>query len=47
MAGWRHRLNAHEFEQTQGDSEGQESLSCCSPQCHRVGSDLGTEQLMR
>ena len=21
MAGWHHRLNAHEFEQTPGDSE--------------------------
>ena len=31
MAGWRHRLNAHECEQTQGDSEGQGSLPCCSP----------------
>ena len=31
MVGWRHRLNGHEFEQTQGDSEGQESLVCCSP----------------
>ena len=26
MAGWRHRLNGHEFEQTRGDSEGQRSL---------------------
>ena len=23
--GWHHRLNGHEFEQTQGDSEGQEA----------------------
>ena len=22
MIGWHHRLNGHEFEQTQGDSEG-------------------------
>jgi len=29
--GWHHRLNGHEFEQTPGDSEGQESLACCSP----------------
>ena len=29
--GWHHRLNRHEFEQTQGDSEGQGSLECCSP----------------
>ena len=30
MVGWHHWLNGHEFEQTQGDSEGQESLVCCS-----------------
>ena len=32
MVGWHNLLNAHEFEQTPGDSEGQESLLCCSPQ---------------
>ena len=26
MVGWHHRLNGHEFEQTQGDNEGQGSL---------------------
>ena len=26
MIGWHHRLNAHEFEQTLGDSGGQGSL---------------------
>ena len=31
MAGWHHRLNGHEFEQSVGDSEGQGSLACCSP----------------
>ena len=31
MAGWPRQLNGHEFEQTPGDSEGQGSLSCCSP----------------
>ena len=35
MAGWHHRLNAHEFEQTPGDSEGQGSLACCSPWGHK------------
>ena len=25
MFGWHHWLNGHEFEQTQGDSEGQEA----------------------
>ena len=29
MVGWHHQLNR--FEQTQGDSEGQGSLVCCSP----------------
>ena len=32
MVGWHHRLNGHEFEQILGDSEGQGSLACCSPQ---------------
>ena len=31
MVGGDHRLNGYEFEQTLGDSEGQESLVCCSP----------------
>ena len=31
MVGWLHRPNEHEFEQTLGDSEGQESLVCYSP----------------
>ena len=30
MAGWHHWVNGHEFEQAQGDSEGQGSLACCS-----------------
>ena len=30
MIGWHHQINGHEFEQTQGDSEGQGSLACCS-----------------
>ena len=43
MVGWRHRLNGHEFEQTQRDSEGQGSLVCCSPWgCRESGR---TEQL--
>ena len=29
------RLNGHEVEQTQGDSEGQESLVHCSPWGHK------------
>ena len=27
MIGWHHCLNGHEFEQTQGDREGQRSLT--------------------
>ena len=30
MVGWHHWLSEHEFEQTQGDSEGQGSLACYS-----------------
>ena len=35
MAGWHHRLNGHEFEQTLGDGEGQGSLVCYSPWGHK------------
>ena len=31
MVGWHHQDNGNEFEQTQGDGEGQGSLVCCSP----------------
>ena len=31
IAGWHHRLNGPESEQTLGDSEGQGGLVCCSP----------------
>ena len=31
MAGWHHRLNGYEFEQTLGDGEGQGRLVCYSP----------------
>ena len=31
VTGWHQQLSGHEFEQTPGDSEGQESLECCSP----------------
>ena len=30
MVGWHHCLSGHEFGQTQGDSDGQRSLACCS-----------------
>ena len=42
--GWHHQLNRHESEQTLVHSEGQGSVSCCSPWGHRVGHDLATEQ---
>ena len=35
MDGWHQRLNGHEFEQTLGDSERQESLVWCSPWGHK------------
>ena len=34
VGGWHHWLNGQEFEQALGDSEGQGSLACCSPQGH-------------
>ena len=45
MVGWHHWLNRHEFEQTQGDSEGQGGLACCSQSMgwQRVGHDWVTE----
>ena len=35
MVAWHHKLNGHELEQAQGDSEGQGSLTCCSPWGHK------------
>ena len=35
MVGWHHQFNGQEYEQTPGDSEGQESLACCSPGGHK------------
>ena len=43
MAGWHHRLDAHEFEQAPAVGDGQGSLACCSPQ-GRKESDM-TERL--
>ena len=36
MVGWHHQLDAHEFEQAPGVSEGQGGLVCRSPWCRRV-----------
>ena len=41
--GWHHKLHGHEFEQVQGDGEGQGTLVCCSSWGHKE-SDM-TEQL--
>ena len=35
MVGWHHWLNAHEFEQALGVSDGQGGLACCSPWGHK------------
>ena len=35
MVAWHHRLNGHKCQQIPGDTEGQQSLACCSPQCCR------------
>ena len=43
MVGWYHQLNGHKFEQTLRVDEGQGSLVCCNPWCHKE-SDM-TEQL--
>ena len=43
MAGWHHRLNEHEFEQTLGAGDGQGGLVCCDSR-GRKESDT-TEQL--
>ena len=43
MAEWHHGFSGHEFEQTQGDSEGQGSLACCSSWGHKESNT--SEQL--
>ena len=40
MVGWHH----HEFEQTQGNSEGQEVWCAAVPGSQRVGQDLVTQR---
>ena len=44
MVGWHHSLKEHEFEQTLGNSEEQESLACCVPWSRRVRHNLVTKQ---
>ena len=36
IVGWHHQLNGHDFEQVLGDGEGQGSLACYSPWCHKA-----------
>ena len=45
MVGWHHRLNTHEFVQTQRDSEGQGKSGVCvqSNGSQRAGHNLATE----
>ena len=35
VVGWRHRLDAYEFEQAPGVGDGQGGLACCGPWGHR------------
>ena len=42
--GWHHQLNGHEFENIQGDSEGQGSLVFCSPWGHKESDMTVTQQ---
>ena len=47
MVGCHHQLNGHEFEQTQGDSEGQGSRKDCllqSMEWQRVRHNFMTKQ---
>ena len=43
MAGWRHRLDGHEFEWTPGVGDGQGGLACCGSWGHRVRPNWVTE----
>ena len=42
-AEWHHQLDGHEFKQVSGVSDGQGSLTCCSPLGHKVRHDWVTE----
>ena len=41
MVVWNHRLDGHEFQQTPGIDDGQESLLCCSPWGHKESGMTG------
>ena len=40
MVGWHHWLDGHEFEQAPGVGDGQGSLVCCSPWCHKESDTI-------
>ena len=40
MVRVHHRLNGHEFERTQGDSEGQGSLECYGSRGHKESDSI-------
>ena len=44
MVQWYHQHNAHEFEQTVGDSEEQGSLASCSPWSCKESDTIGSVQ---
>ena len=44
MFVWHHQLNGHESEQTLRDSEGQDTLVCCSPRGHKQSDKASKEQ---
>ena len=35
MVGWHYELNEHDFEQAPGVGDGQGSLACWIPWCHK------------
>ena len=41
MAGWHHRYNGHELEQTLGHGEEQGGLACCRPWGHKESDTTG------
>ena len=43
MFGWDHQLNGHEFEENQGDSEGQITLVYCNSWGYRHRYELKME----
>ena len=43
IVGYHSQLTGHEFEETLGDSEGQEHLVCCSPWVSKSWSQLNNK----